>query len=97
MGRAILPRLMKSSLLFVYVFLVFFFFCECAARLLRPDALSCQSLTHNGEFAWALLGGDDLQRRCDGLNADDRLIGVISARHRQLQVSAHQQLRRHVL
>ena len=55
------------------------------------------SLTHDGEFAWALLGGDDLQGGGDGLDADDRLVGVISAWYSQLQVPAHQQLRRHIL
>lgn len=59
--------------------------------------ISSQSLTHDGELAWALLGGDDLQRGGDGLNTDDGLIGVISARHCKLQVSAHQKLRRYVL
>lgn len=55
------------------------------------------NLTHDGELAWALLGGDDLQRGGDGLNADDRLVGVISAWYSQLQVPAHQQLWRHIL
>lgn len=54
-------------------------------------------LTHDGEFAWALLGGDDLQGGGDGLDADDRLVGVISAWYSKLQVSAHQQLWRHIL
>ena len=54
-------------------------------------------LTHDGEFAWALLGGDDLQGGGDGLDADDGLVGVVSARYGQLQVPAHQQLWRHVL
>lgn len=58
---------------------------------------SSQSLTHDGELAWALLGGDDLERGGDRLNADDGLIGVISAWHCELQVSAHQKLRRYVL
>lgn len=54
-------------------------------------------LTHDGEFAWALLGGDDLQRGSDGLDANDRLVGVISAGYCELQVATHQQLRRHIL
>lgn len=55
------------------------------------------NLTHDGELAWALLGGDDLQGGGDGLYADDGLVGVVCAWYGQLQVAAHQQLRRHVL
>lgn len=55
------------------------------------------NLTHDGEFAWALLGGDDLQRGGDGLDANDRLVGVISAGYSKLQVSTHQQLWRNIL
>lgn len=55
------------------------------------------NLTHDGEFAWALLGGDDLQGGGDGLDANDGLVGVVSAWYGQLQVAAHQQLGRHVL
>lgn len=54
-------------------------------------------LTHDGEFSWALLGGDDLQGGGNGLDADDGLVGVVSAWYSQLQVPAHQQLGRHVL
>lgn len=55
------------------------------------------ALTHDGELARPLLGGDDLQRGGDGLDADDGLVGVVGAWHGQLQVAAHQQLRRDVL
>lgn len=55
------------------------------------------NLTHDGELAWALLGGDDLQGGGDGLDADDGLVGVVGAWYGQLQVAAHQQLWRHVL
>lgn len=55
------------------------------------------NLTHDGELAWALLGGDDLQGGGYGLDADDGLVGVVSAWYGQLQVTAHQKLRRHVL
>lgn len=55
----------------------------------RPEQFS-PNHTHDGEFAWALFGGDDLQGGGDGLDADDRLVGVISARYSQLQVPAHQ-------
>lgn len=55
------------------------------------------NLTHDGELSWALFGGDDLQGSGDGLDADDRLVGVVGAWYSQLQVAAHQQLRRHVL
>ena len=48
------------------------------------------NLTHDSEFAWALFGGDDLQGGGDGLDADDRLVGVVSAWYSQLQVPAHQ-------
>lgn len=54
-------------------------------------------LTHDGELAWTLLGGNDLQRGSDGLDANDRLVGVVCARHSQLQVATHQQLGRNVL
>lgn len=54
-------------------------------------------LTHDGEFTWALLGGDDLQGGGDGLDANDRLVGVVSAGHGELQVPTHQQLWRHIL
>lgn len=49
-------------------------------------------LTHDGELARPLLGGDDLQGGGDGLDADDGLVGVVGAWHGQLQVAAHQQL-----
>lgn len=40
-----------------------------------------------------LLGCDDLQRRRNGLNANDGLVGVISSRHSQFQIPAHQKFR----
>lgn len=55
------------------------------------------NLTHDGEFSWALLGGDDLQGGGNGLDADDRLVRVVCAWHSELQVSAHEQLWRHIL
>ena len=48
----------------------------------RPVQFS-PNLTHDGELAWALFGGDDLQRGGDGLDADDRLVGVVSAGYGQ--------------
>lgn len=48
------------------------------SQLRRPVQFSA-NLTHDCEFAWALLGGDDLQGGGDGLDADDGLVGVISA------------------
>lgn len=53
--------------------------------------------THDGEFARALLRGDDLQGGCDRLDSNDGLVGVISSRYGELQVATHQQLWRHVL
>lgn len=63
----------------------------------RPGRFAPSGLTHDGELARPLLGGDDLQGGGDGLDADDGLVGVVGARHGQLQVSAHQQLGRDVL
>lgn len=55
------------------------------------------NLTHDGELAWALLGGDDLQGGGDRLDANDGLVGVVSAGYSELQVPAHQQLWRNIL
>lgn len=62
---------------------------------------SCSAVTlqrtHDGEFARPLLGGDDLQGRRDGLDANNGLVGVIGSRNGELQVATHQQLWRHIL
>lgn len=54
-------------------------------------------LTHQRQLPRPLLGCDDLQRRCDGLNADDRLVGVVCSWHGQFKVPAHQEFGGNVL
>ena len=49
-----------------------------------------RGLTHERQLPGPLLGCDDLQRRRDGLNANDGLVGVISSWHSQFQIPAHQ-------
>lgn len=57
----------------------------------------CSVLTHQGQLPGPLLGCDDLQRWGYGLNANDRLVGVICSWHSQLKVSAHQKFGGHIL
>ena len=55
------------------------------------DSIKCmRGLTHKRQLPGPLFGCDDLQRRRDGLNANDGLVGVVSSRHRQFQIPAHQ-------
>lgn len=54
-------------------------------------------LTHQRQLPRPLLGRDDLQRWGYGLNANDRLVGVICSWHSQFQVSAHQKFGGNIL
>ena len=46
----------------------------------------------NGQLARPLLGVDDIQRRRDLLNTDDRLVDLIGSRYSKFQVMASHQL-----
>lgn len=58
---------------------------------------STRVLTHERQLPGPLLGGDDLQGRCYGLNANDGLVGVVRSWHGQLKVPAHQKFGGNIL
>lgn len=68
-----------------------------SARIGGRRSRSAGVLTHERQLPGPLLGGDDLQRRRDGLDADDRLVGVVRSGHGQFEVPAHQKFGGHIL